>query len=117
MKTTFRFGYFLMIFWVMGLSSGFAQILPPQKQWDKTFGGFELDRLHSMVNTTDGGYLLGGQSTSYPNGDKSGKRIGNGEYWILKVDKNGIKQWDKTFGGYGWDELMVILNTKDGGFY
>src|SRR4051794_660525 len=76
-----------------------AQSSAPEKQWDKTFGGTRLDVLTCMINTPDGGYLLGGNSSSDTGGDKSEDfRDSQGDYSIVKIDKDGRKQWDKTFG-------------------
>ena len=38
------------------------------------------------------------------------------DYWIVKTDANGIKQWDKTFGGSGRDDLHSLQQTTDGGY-
>src|SRR3954470_935575 len=69
-----------------------AQSTPPEKQWDKTFGGANEDALTSMVSTPDGGCLLGGYSASGIGGDKTAPNKGgayNYDYWIIKLDKSG----------------------------
>jgi ELWxxDGT repeat protein len=90
------------------------------KQWDKTFGGTGMDEFRSMVQTADGGYLLGGFSDSPAGGDKSEGVRGNmfeiSDYWIVKTDGMGEKQWDRTIGGSGQDELSVILPVADKGY-
>jgi Ig-like domain CHU_C associated len=85
------------------------------KIWDKTFGGADQDLLASMIATSDGGFLLGGYSSSGNNGDKTDPYIG-GYYdsWILKIDGSGNKVWDKTFGGTGYDATRVVAETTDG---
>ncbi|QNF32129.1 T9SS type A sorting domain-containing protein [Adhaeribacter swui] len=85
-----------------------------QKQWDKTFGGSQTDQLSALVATPDGGYLLGGTSTSGKTGDKSQASKGSSDYWLVKIDGAGNKLWDKTYGGSGKDELAAILVTKQG---
>ncbi|HRH48396.1 MAG TPA: hypothetical protein PLP23_06585 [Panacibacter sp.] len=79
----------------------FAQVQPPTKEWDKAFGGNGVEDLYSLQQTSDGGYILGGFSTSGISGDKSENYRGYYDYWIVKVDSSGVKQWDKTFGGSG----------------
>lgn len=86
------------------------------KAWDKTFGGTGSDYLYSLQQTLDGGYILGGLSGSDSGGDKSENGRGKKDYWIIKIDENGIKQWDKTFGGSDDDLLYSIQQTSDGGY-
>ena len=86
------------------------------KKWDKTFGGDTTESLSSLQQTTDGGYILGGTSYSGISGDKTQASRGDMDYWIVKTDANGIKQWDKTFGGDGDDGLFSLQQTIDGGY-
>src|SRR5205085_5368762 len=67
----------------------------------------------------DGGFLLGGSSGSGIGGDKSEPNRGtdnSSDYWIVKIDKNGNKLWDKTYGGNGPDLLSAVVATEDGGY-
>ncbi|QHV97800.1 T9SS C-terminal target domain-containing protein [Spirosoma endbachense] len=86
------------------------------KVWDKTFGGSDSEYLYAVVGTSDGGFLLGGMSTSYQSGNKSEPSKGGGDYWVVKVDGNGGKVWDKTFGSTNNDYLRSVVVTSDGGF-
>ncbi|QHV97801.1 PKD domain-containing protein [Spirosoma endbachense] len=86
------------------------------KVWDKTFGGTKEDYLRSIVATSDGGFLLGGDSVSGQTGSKSDPNIGDSDYWVMKIDRNGTKVWDKTFGGSNTDYLYSMVATSDGGF-
>ncbi len=86
------------------------------KLWDKTYGGTTSDILSSIINTSDGGFLLGGRSTSNISPDKSEDSRGSSDYWIIKIDANGNKLWDKTYGGDQGDLLYKILATTDGGY-
>ncbi|MCX6274149.1 MAG: T9SS type A sorting domain-containing protein [Bacteroidetes bacterium] len=75
--------------------------------------------LISIRQTFDGGYILAGNSNSDISGDKTQAHWGNVftyDYWIVKTDSLGIKQWDKNFGGLGPDELNSIQQTSDGGY-
>ncbi|MEO5571475.1 MAG: T9SS type A sorting domain-containing protein [Bacteroidia bacterium] len=86
------------------------------KQWDKTFGGFDGDELNSLQQTADRGYILGGTSYSDIGGDKTQINWGLTDYWIIKIDSLGNKQWDKDFGGTNREGLYVVHQTIDGGY-
>lgn len=98
-------------FWIVKTDSA------GNKQWDKDFGGTNNDKLLSIQQTTDGGYILGGSSSSGIGGDKTQPLQGFYDYWIVKMDSSGNKQWDKDFGGLSTDELVSIKQTADGGFF
>ncbi len=97
-------------FWAVKINSN------GQKQWDRTFGGTNNDIMNHIVSTPDGGYLLGGRSNSNASGDKTENSRGNEDFWIIKVNSNGVKQWDKTFGGTGDDIGTAIVSTPDNAF-
>jgi hypothetical protein len=86
------------------------------KQWDARFGGTAYDKLKAAEPTADGGYILGGWSESGMNGDKTQPGKGKGDYWVVKTDANGIKQWDAQFGGSGEEKMHSVFETSDGGF-
>src|SRR4030095_12071626 len=86
------------------------------KQWDKRFGGTGFDILYSLQQTADGGYILGGYSNSGLDGDKTEESWGNIDYWVVKIDANGVKQWDKRFGGTDDDYLLSLQETEAGGY-
>src|SRR5947208_2102877 len=89
---------------------------PTVEQWDKTFGGNDDDEPYSLQQTSDGGYIMGGYSLSNKSDDKAEDSKGSYDYWIVKVDGNGTKQWDKTFGGSNDDVLRSLRQTSDGGY-
>ncbi|MBL0046871.1 MAG: T9SS type A sorting domain-containing protein [Bacteroidetes bacterium] len=97
-------------YWVVKIDAGGT------KQWDQTYGGFDDDQLFAVQQTSDGGYILGGYSNSGITGEKSQASQGLDDYWIVKIDANGVKQWDKTFGGTSADQLQMVLQTSDGGY-
>lgn len=86
------------------------------KQWDKTFGGSRQDYFGNVQQTSDGGYLLGVSSSSPSSGDKTQDNFGSYDYWVVKLDATGTKQWDQTFGGSMIDYLSAVLPTNDGGY-
>jgi hypothetical protein len=116
-------------FWVIKLDA------KGEEQWQKTIGGSGQDELLCAFQTRDGGYMLGGSSSSSPaiieNDNpnekkaldvkpdlyaKSEKSRGNMDYWIVKLDKEGAIQWQKTYGGEYADLLRSMEQTKDGGY-
>lgn len=76
--------------------------------WNKTYGGTKYDYAYSLVQASDGGYLLGGETNSYGNG--------NYDAYLVKTDASGNLQWDKTIGGIAYDDLQSIVQTNDDGF-
>lgn len=84
--------------------------------WDKSFGGDNFDSLGVFQRTSDGGYILGGASYSGVSGNKSSTNYGQSDYWIVMLDGNGEKVWDKSFGGNYFDFLNSIQQTSDGGY-
>lgn len=86
-------------------------------EWQRRYGGNKADRIWVSKQTRDGGFIIGGESLSDVSGDKTEPSRGNWDFWMIKVDKNGILEWDKTIGGDGHDAIRGdIIETKDGGF-
>jgi len=85
-------------------------------QWDKTIGGKANDYLMSLQQTSDGGYIAGGHSFSNISGQKTDSNRGNADFWVVKLNRRGVIQWDKTIGGSGIDRLHAVQQTKDGGY-
>lgn len=82
--------------------------------WEKTFGGSENDWLSSIVETSDGGFVLAGTSNS-SNGNITNAK-GLRDIWIVKLTSNGNLVWQKSFGGSNDDLCNEIKLTSDGGF-
>ncbi|QMU31040.1 hypothetical protein [Adhaeribacter radiodurans] len=85
-----------------------------KKEWDQRYGGSGEDYLNSIISTSDGGYLLAGSSLSDKSGDKSQTSQGDRDYWIVKIDAQGTKQWDKRYGGSDYDELKQVIQLPSG---
>ena len=78
------------------------------EEWDKTFGGEEGDWGASVQNTNDGGLIIVGSTDSWGNGET--------DLWLIKTNNEGIKEWDKTFGGGEGDWGTSVQQTADNGF-
>jgi hypothetical protein len=85
-------------------------------QWDKVIGGSSSDELYALQQTADGGYILGGSSSSTVSGDKTQKSRGGYDYWVVKLDNLGNIEWDRTIGGNRDDLLKALQQTPDGGY-
>lgn len=72
------------------------------EQWSKTFGGSGNDSAFSVQQTSDGGYILAGKTYSY----------GSSGAWLIKTDKNGKEQWNKTLGGM-WASTVQQTSDKE----
>ncbi len=83
-------------------------------QWQKTYGGSNVDFATAIQQTNDGGYIIAGYTGSN-DGDVSGNH-GNVDYWLVKTDSLGNLQWQKTYGGSNNDEAFAIQLTNDGGY-
>ena len=77
-------------------------------------GGKGLDEVEKMIPTRDGGALLGIYSRSLVGGTKKTENFGEGDYWIVKLDKNGRVEWEKNFGGKGDDHIRTLALTSTG---
>jgi len=83
-------------------------------EWEKNYGGIELDEARSIQQTTDGGYIVAGSSYSN-DGDVEGNN-GSSDFWIIKLDKIGNVEWGENYGGEETDFPNSIRQTSDGGY-
>jgi len=83
-------------------------------EWQKTFGGSGSDVAKSVIQTSDGGYIIAGYSNS-TDGNLS-QFYGGFDYWIIKLTPAGLIMWQKSFGGSGDDQANSIIQTNDGGY-
>lgn len=78
------------------------------------FGGNGLDVFTDFISTADGGYIAVGHTTSTA-GDAADAK-GNDDLWIVKFDKDGNKQWNRQYGGSGFDVANSIVRTASGNY-
>ena len=81
---------------------------PPGIVWSKTYGGVDADRAKSVQQTSDGGYIVAGNTKSYGAGDF--------DAWLIKTDGEGNELWNKTYGGTFEDIANCVIETNDGGY-
>jgi hypothetical protein len=103
---------------VLGLSDGVLVKIDNQGeiQWQKKYGGSGLEKIHSVRQTTDGGYVFAASTGSPPSGNKKSPRFGGQDAWVVKVDAEGSLQWEQTFGGIGNDLGASIWQTINGDY-
>jgi hypothetical protein len=85
-------------------------------QWQRTYGGSAFDVFRSVQQTPDGGYIVAGDSRSEPDGQKLSPHYGQTDFWILKLDANGNRVWERSYGGSDEDIASCIHQTTDLGF-
>jgi len=75
-------------------------------EWNKGYGSIDKDEGHAVIQTGDGGYMLGGWMWSRSNG-------GGPTFALVKTDSVGNMIWNKTYdGGTAWS----MVQTSDGGY-
>ena len=82
--------------------------------WQQSFGGTGDDQIHDVVEANAGGFLLAGYSNSDISPEKTEANLGDHDYWVVRIDNNGNKLWDRTLGGAGKDQLQVVQQNSKG---
>jgi gliding motility-associated-like protein len=95
-------------------------------QWQKTYGGAHNDYAPAIIMTRDGGYAVLSYSQSNNTGDRTSAnragitgvgsaQIGN-DIWFLKLDANGVLQWQQTYGSNQADAAFTLIQLPDDGY-
>lgn len=77
-------------------------------EWENNFGGNHNEIAYDVIQTSDGGYLLGGTTVSFG--------YQGTDWWIVKTDEEGEKEWSRYYGGRQDEELKSVMETEDGNF-
>jgi hypothetical protein len=83
-----------------------------EMQWQKLFGGSISETAHSIIATSDGGYIIAGDTSSIDGNITASN--GGTDCWILKLDSNGDLEWQKNYGGSSEDLAYEIIEDSDG---
>lgn len=83
-------------------------------RWEKSLGGSANDGGNSVIQTSDGGFFIAGITDS-EDGDVTGNH-GNGDTWVVKLDRNGNIKWQEALGGSSAETAYSTQQTKDGGY-
>jgi hypothetical protein len=76
-------------------------------KWGQTYGWINSDRGMSIQNTPDHGAFISGFSNSFNNFDY--------DAYVVRIDSDGVFQWQRTYGGNDWDFLYASYPTPDSG--
>ena len=109
-KSTFLNIVLFCAYWT-NLENGYSQA--PEIEWSKCYGGSSIEYPESMVQTIDGGYIIAGSKSSY-DGDIVDDTTGGWDFWVIKIDSNGLIEWQKSFGGSAQDFANSVKQTSDG---
>ena len=88
----------------------------PAIDWQHNYGGSLQDRGYSIAPTSDGGYIVLGETRS-----SDGMVVGfhggvTYDLWVLKLDDAGVIEWQRCLGGSGPETAGEIAQTLDGGY-
>jgi hypothetical protein len=95
-------------FWIIKISSEGNLI------WEKSYGGSEIDEALDITPTTDGNFIVCGNTRS--NNIDVSSNNGAADIWILKITPNGEILWGKTYGGNSFEAAKSVHQTTDNGF-
>jgi len=76
--------------------------------WTKTFGGANMEWAQSVRQTTDGGYIITGSTTSFG--------AGGNDIYLVKTDANGNVIWTKIVGEWNNEIGYDVQQTFEGGY-
>lgn len=92
--------------------------------WEQYYGGEATDHVNTIRQTTDGGYILCGVTSSITGDfpfDTTGishihNKGGTNDGYVMKLDSLGRKVWVSRIGGSATDWIGSVLQTSDGGY-
>jgi len=77
-------------------------------EWNYTYGGFSTEYAKSVLQARDGGYIVVGST------DTQG--AGNYDIIMMKIDPQGVMEWNNTYGGTGLERGFAVQHTSDLGY-
>lgn len=109
---------FCMVFFLGAHLQTFTQA--PAIDWQETYNASGEDEIVCSIETSDGGFIHSGVSTSGIGGDKTEAFIGGpvyGDCWIVRTNSIGEILWQNTIGGSGDETGVQIKQSNDGNYF
>ena len=88
----------------------------PPVAWKELLGGIYEEEASSVQQTSDGGFIILGNSESPTSGNITGINHGHSDLWVVKLDASGTMQWQRLLGGIDFEYGRSIQATSDGGY-
>jgi hypothetical protein len=107
----FRTIFCLLLITVIFSPSALCQTQAPVIEWQKCYGGNSGDGASCIQPTKDGGYIIAGTASS-TEGEITNSH-GYDDCWIIKIDSKGNIQWQKCYGGSGYDRASAIQSQNN----
>jgi hypothetical protein len=76
--------------------------------WQRTHGGANIERGHSIEALADGGYIVAGGTSSFG--------AGNVDMYAVRLTSTGQEVWSKAYGRATYDIANSVIAVSDGGF-
>ncbi len=93
-------------FWVLNIAANGTLL------WEKNFGGSEIDLCYSLAETTDGNFIVVGDTRS---SDQDVSNLnGNADVWAVKFNRSGNILWENTYGGSQFESARSITPMANG---
>lgn len=99
-----NYGYF--DYWVFQIDS------TGTLEWERNYGGNDVDRSKAIAKGIDGGYVITGMSKS--SSEDVSMNHGAYDYWTIKVDSLGNMEWERNYGGSSGDTAFSIAPVDTG---
>ena len=81
--------------------------------WLKHYSNASGEVAFDLQPTADGGFILGGGS-NIAGGNRTAPFYGDYDFWLIRLDGDGNKLWDRSYGGSGFDVIYGLQQTTDG---
>jgi hypothetical protein len=95
-------------FWIVKLTS------TGDTSWTRLLGGNGAESPADIQQTSDGGYIIVGSSTSTNNGDVTSTNHGGTDVWVVKLNSSGNMQWNRLLGSTGEDNFPRVRQLSNG---
>jgi len=86
-----------------------ASVGASSTMWTQTYGGDDREAASSVIQTSDGDFAMVGFTRTFSAGDDE-------DFWLVKTDSFGAVEWNRTYGGTGWERAESVVQTYDGGY-